>query len=576
MQRDTFGDLSSEKVDLVPYVALARALVAGTERPPSPPPSPPRRVFLTVFPEHARRVVSTGLGDTLEASVVAAASALMNAHDGGFAKFRIELDVAEKVEPMKVEDELASSWGDLGMTGFAATVDDKQVGYVLPGEIILDKDFEEGGGKSTKLEGAKIWKAIDSRGGFDHGKARAFRLQTRAFVDSGVGGGALELRRGMIATALEPTPETLLESVRLGADYLSRIMDPAGRYIYRYRPTDDHAGSDYGFLRHAGSTYALLEAYEELKVPLYNEKAETAIAYAEAHLKWVDDDGKRDAYLLDTTDEEQQKVGGAGLFLLAIAKHADLTGSRDHLETGRALARFIVHQQYPDGHFRANRDVEKEGMAPDGATLKTELLYYPGEAILGLVRFYRVDPDPRWLAAAKKGADYCVHVRDADVSVDAQEHDHWLTYAMNDLYRLGGDESYVEHADKIAHAILSRQKTGRDAPAQDFVGSFFNEAPSTPAATRLEALAADIELARYTKRPHAWLVKPAMAIAKFTRAQQLDPDRVFFARDPAKALGGVRESLFIEDVRIDYVQHPISGWIHLARELRDPAYAGRP
>jgi hypothetical protein len=34
----------------------------------------------------------------------------------------------------------------------------------------------------------------------------------------------------------------------------------------------------------------------------------------------------------------------------------------------------------------------------------------------------------------------------------------------------------------------------------------------------------------------------------------------------------VRESLFVHDVRIDYVQHAMSAWLHLARILRDPNY----
>jgi hypothetical protein len=570
----TFGDLSSEKVDLVPYVALARALVAG-EKGPSLPSSPGRRVFVTVYPDRGRRMVATGMGETLEASVLAAAGALPPLMDGGPIAFRVELDVVDKAEPMTLEDEFSSSWGDVGMSGFAATLDGTQIGYVLPTEIILDRDFEEGGsGKSTKLEAAKIWKAIDGRGGFDHSHASAFRIHTRAFVDSAKGPGAKELRRGAIATTSEATPENLLDAVRLGADYLSRALDANGRYNYRYRPTDDHNANGYGLLRHAGATYALLEAYDELKVPLYREKAEGALSYAEAQLKWIDDAGKRDAYLLDTNDEEQQKVGGAGIFLVALAKHMEVTGSRDHLETARALARFIVHEQYPDGHFRTNRDVESEGLAPDGATLKTELVYYPGEAILGLVRLFLIDPDPKWLAAAKKAVDYCIHIRDKDASVESLEHDHWLTYAMNDLYRIDVDQSYLEHADDIAHAILHRLRTGHDAPAQDFVGAFFNKAPTTPASTRLEALTTDIELARFTRRPEAWLMKAATAVAKFTRAQQLDPDRVYFAKDPAKARGGVRESLFVEDIRIDYVQHAMSGWLHLARELRDPAYSG--
>ncbi len=52
----------------------------------------------------------------------------------------------------------------------------------------------------------------------------------------------------------------------------------------------------------------------------------------------------------------------------------------------------------------------------------------------------------------------------------------------------------------------------------------------------------------------------------------LDPDRAFFAKNPDRALGGVRESLYVDDVRIDYVQHAMSAWLHLARLLRDPEY----
>jgi hypothetical protein len=586
LAKRTFGDLASEKVELATYVALARALVMGGAESPQVappthglPPSPGRRVFLTVFRRHAPRVVSTGLGETLEASVVAAAHALpkgdARADDAGDTAFRVQLDVVDTVTPVKLDDDVTTSWGDLGMTGYAVTIDGSQIGYVLPSELLLDRDFEEGSGKSTKIPVAKIMKSIDARGNLDHEDGTAFGIRTRSYVDASSGSGAVELRRGTVLSAREVNPELLLDSVRLGADYLSRSLDANGRYAYRYRPTDDHVATEYGMLRHAGSTYALLEAYDELKVPLYLEKAEAALAYAEAHLSGLDDHGKHYAYIVDTNDEEQQKAGGAGLLLLALAKHAEITGSKSHLALARSLAGFIVHQQYPDGHLRANRDVEAEAPPPDGARLKTELLYYPGEAILGLLRLFRVDPDPAWLDAAKKGADYCVHVRDASVPVETQEHDHWLSYALNDLYRITPDAAYLEHAEKIAHAILLKQKTGHDAPANDFVGSFYSEAPSTPASTRLEAFASDVELERYAKRPDDWLLKPATAVAKFTRAQQLDPDRVFFARDPVKALGGVRESLFVEDIRIDYVQHAVSGWIHLARELRDPAYVGR-
>jgi hypothetical protein len=41
-------------------------------------------------------------------------------------------------------------------------------------------------------------------------------------------------------------------------------------------------------------------------------------------------------------------------------------------------------------------------------------------------------------------------------------------------------------------------------------------------------------------------------------------------------MGGVRESLENFDVRIDYDQHAMSGWLRLARELRDPSWGTEP
>jgi Beta-L-arabinofuranosidase, GH127 len=574
LEKAAFGDLVAPKeTDLAPYLALARALVTHGDKPPAIAGSPGRRVMLTVFPQNAPRVVASGLGDTLEASVVAAAAALPPVGDGGATSVRVQLDVVTDVEPIALGDDTPESWGELGRSGFAIATDGAHVGYVLPSEILLEKDFEAGD-KPLKLESGAIFATIETRGALKRTDGSTFRIHTRAVVDTANGSGALPLERGMVAGFPEVTPATLLESVRLGAEYLSRILDSKGRYIYRYRPTDDHTETSYGNLRHAGATYALLEAYDELRTPLYLQKAESALAYIEAHVKTVDDNGQKDSYFVDGNDEEQQKVGGAGLALVATAKEMELTGSKAHLESARSFARLIVRQQYPDGHFRANHDVEREGSSHSGAPLKKEVLYYPGEAILGLMRLYRVDPDPRWLEAATKGADYCVHVRDADVSEEAQEHDHWLSYAMNDLYRVTHDQAYIDHAYKIARSIIRKEKTPNDAPAPDFVGSFYAQAPTTPASTRLEAFAADIELSRFAKLPEAWLMTPATSVAKYMRAQQLDADRVFFARNPEKALGGVREGLFVEDVQIDYVQHAMSAWLHFARELRDPTYMG--
>ncbi len=71
-------------------------------------------------------------------------------------------------------------------------------------------------------------------------------------------------------------------------DYLVRVVNPAGKYVYMYRAAEDHDDTSYGWLRHAGTTYALFEAYDEFRgspwAGVYVEKGELALSYLKAHL----------------------------------------------------------------------------------------------------------------------------------------------------------------------------------------------------------------------------------------------------------------------------------------------------
>ncbi len=562
LESSAFGDLAAPRdVPLDPYLALARAVVTNQAR-ASMASAPGRRVFLTKYTEGASRITTSAMGDSLERAVVAAATAMANT-DSDAGSFRLELDVVTDAEPIE-RDAMTPAWAELGVEGYAIATGGASLGYVLPSEILFDKRFEHG--KKPALQTDKLFETMRARLA-TKGDERVYRLHTRAVVESVTHDHGLAVSRGMVVGSTGVSAAELVEAVRAGADYLCRVMDDKGRYAYMVHPVDGRADSSYGILRHAGTTFALLEAYGELKTPLYLEKAERALAYLKQKFESHPSASDRMSYILDSNDEEQQKVGGAGLALIAFAEHARATGKKDELETMRALARLIVHQLQPDGHFRANRDIEKEGQAPPGPALKKEVIYYTGEAILGLMRLHAIDPDARWLDAAKSAADYCVLTRDATTTVDTQEHDHWLSYALSDLYRVTKTPRYAEHAFKIARAIVSRQHMN-NPPAPDFVGAFYSDAQSAPAATRLEAFGADIATARAAGQDDAWLIEPALATARYLRAQQLGADGAFFARNPARVVGGVRESLFVYDIRIDYVQHAMSGWLHLAQLLR--------
>ena len=60
------------------------------------------------------------------------------------------------------------------------------------------------------------------------------------------------------------------------------------------------------------------------------------------------------------------------------------------------------------------------------------------------------------------------------------------------------------------------------------------------------------------------------------RSQQLDDENSFYLRNPREVRRrGTGRALANDDIRIDYVQHAMCAWLHLARVLRDPSYGSK-
>ncbi len=575
-----FGDLPAfratglEADDLGPFLALARAVLFGEEHPPPALPNAPGvRVFLTVHRPGVPARVATGKGPTLEASVRDAARTLRSQGPVDVPA-RLRLDVVESADRDRIEEEQTIPPAEIGTFGYLMAREGARAGYVLPEEIIYQELYKTG--KNARLRRKKVFQTAARRAGVRVGEIErwpVYRFTTLAAVESAPPGRVWPLFRGMIPVSSPPSAAELLDAVRAGADYLVHEVDETGRYTYNYWAARNKTGPAYNMLRHCGTTYALLEAYEAFQDPRYLRTAERALAYARKrlHLKpdWVETRPGLDDFLhlIDEEKGELSKTGGAGLALIALSKHAAVTGEMDDLETMRRLAKYLVHMQEDNGHFITYFQYIQDKEVPD-----KEVLYYPGEAMLGLLRLYALDPNPLWITTAEKAADYLIHTRDADLTEVDLQHDHWLSMALNELFRVSRVQDHAEHAFKIARAIMRKQKTEADAPAPDFVGSFYKLPYTTPASTRLEAYVAVITLARFMGKDDTELIRAAREVSRFVRSQQFDDQNAFFLPDPKRARGGVRESIANNNIRIDYVQHAMSGMLGLARVLRDPAF----
>ena len=360
------------------------------------------------------------------------------------------------------------------------------------------------------------------------------------------------------APFVPPVEDAYLKAARSGGEYLARMVEPDGRYVYLYDPDSDRSVSEYNMLRHLGTTYSMWELYEVTRDPAIARAMEGPMRFAISQVRLMPSDPQRAVVL----DEEGEGVLGAnGLALLMFAKHAQVTGSREHLPLMRKLARWIIGLQNPDGEFGAHV-VHWQTQEP--TSFKS--LYYPGEAVFGLVRLYEIDPDPQWLDAAVRGAAWVVKSQtNPNLRLDQVTHDHWLVYAMSALHKHRPDPRWITHTHLICLSMITTQNTAR-ARFPEWAGGWYFPPGTTPTSTRLEALMAAYELFVRTgdRAFAAECLKSCRRGFEFVLKFQI-PD------SPAtRGSGGIRGGYTDPLIRIDYVQHAISALIAMNR-VESPA-----
>ncbi len=363
-----------------------------------------------------------------------------------------------------------------------------------------------------------------------------------------------------------------LRSARAGGDYLVRQMSEDGSFVYEYDPLSDTETNSYNILRHAGTTYSLLELYETTGEIRYF----TAATHALLYLMVSSDPCPTNSEATCVIEANEIKLGGNGLALLAVTKYLDVAdasllgkiGTRfvreDLEEYAEGLARFIVGLQKPSGEFTPHK-TDAAG-TPD-LTFVSE--YYPGEAMFALARFSELTRDRRWVEAAHRGAEWIINVRDKNVATNNLPPDHWMLYALNELYADTQNLIYVDHTKRLVDGIVSsqhRDKTGEEA---DWNGGYYSPPRSTPTATRSEGLGAAYHLFTRAGDPvYAGVAKDAMEKGvEFEMRTQMTQRKAHEFNANGRALGGFHETLDDYTIRIDYVQHNISALLALEKIL---------
>jgi hypothetical protein len=397
--------------------------------------------------------------------------------------------------------------------------------------------------------------------------------------------------------ALAPVPEKLTpalpQAIESAEAYLNRVVDSRGRFRYiQYadgRKIDDRK---YNILRHAGSIYALSMMQEHGEM---SEKTRDAMKKSAKYLveNYVDaikgHQGLKAVFSLpgeeigNNKSERQAKLGGTALGMIALLAARKLDPEIVPLETLQALGRFVQFMQKEDGGFHSKFSESK------AFSVDFESLFYPGEAILALVRLYQADGDTQWLASAARAAKFLVDSREGKTPPP----DHWLLIATPELIaqlpnlpkspgmensQLNGDALYA-HAVTIAKLMADEQQSA--ARKGGMQGAFGADNRSTPTSTRLEGLLALERLAtqRGDNEVQGWLRPVIVRGGKFVVACQVSDGPyaggvVAAARKKEETKGNREFNDEQPEIRIDYVQHALSALI--GTEKLCAAYACDP
>jgi len=523
--------------------------------------------YLTLDNNMSRAKVVQGRGKNFKRAVSNAIKTYLINKPGDFKPNNIKLDLVTRIQPIIEADNKQSLENtdlriNYGLDGLA--FDSKLQHSLLPGEVtgyqvvknkkiikeqlthafqnhlIATKDYF-----SSKLEDDRTLTLYKFR-------TRTYFLNENTF---------LQLRRNH-RRYKDLTRSDLWDAIELTKNnYFKHVVDKKGKFLYSYLPQTGENQKKYNILRHAGTIYSMLETYKLMPDEELLTEAKRAISFLINQIKTFEVNG---IDVKVVVERDVQKVGGNALAIVALAEYTKTTGDKQYLPLMRNLATWFKEIQTDNGEFKNHKQEHSTGKVFNFTSK-----FYPGEAILALVRLYHIDKNEEWLNIAENAANFLINIRDKGVTSQTVTPDHWLMYALNDLYRERQNEIYLNHALLMAEGIINKQLTKKTAKRTELIGGFESKPNKTPGLTNnacwSEGLGAAYRLAYdFGHSKQALKIKNAMQLSiKYQLRGQLRPESIMYFENKSLCLGAFHKNFKDYEIRNDYTQHNISSLISL-------------
>ncbi|MFD0713843.1 hypothetical protein [Paenibacillus sp. GCM10027626] len=367
-----------------------------------------------------------------------------------------------------------------------------------------------------------------------------YTFETIGYIDDA--GEVFELYRGELTNGIRKVERLDLELQQLihkSTNYLVSQIHADGKFNYGYFPCFAKDIGTYNILRHASTLYAMAEGYEVLRDEAILQAINRGIGFLIDNAIVYRDN---QAYVVDHANHREIKAGSNAHAILALTKLMQVTGDHRYIDLARALGRGLLSMQQADGSFQHVWEYPSFALKDAFRTI-----YYEGEAVFSLLRLYDLDRQTCWMDAVKLSFQHLIR------NDYWQYHDHWLSYAANEITNYAPEDEYfifgLKNCQNKLSFIYDRNTTyptflELTMAAYKMVG-------------KIEQLGKNHLLTHIDKD---FLFRTIDKRSEYQRVGFCYPEIAMYFKEPKQVLGGffIRHHAF--RVRIDDIEHNLSGY----------------
>lgn len=534
------------------------AAAVGVPAPPACLEATNAPVFVTIYAVRTPPQRTMEREANLAASVRQAAQSLLE-RAGGRLKgevLRVRVDVLCEARPFPADRRLE----------FARRVFGEPAGLALkPGDWLFFLPSEAVDFTGWAHEG--ILSEVCRRAGLEPAawqrpETRMWLLTADSFVNSAPGSRyALPCPRGLPPVG-EPTIARVLRAGRLAADYLAHVQKKDGSYQTFWNPAAGLRGGCDSVPEQASAAAALAALCEARPSDEYLASCKRALAYL---MQYTDSDAT-DRKMAFTRREEVCHVvweleASAGV-LEAMCRYRHASGLSEPDAWIAALAKFLLFMQRDDGLFELKYDAESRSRTTPAAGAAQ--VVPQAKAALALALAYRELSVPSHLVGAEKALSSLLAQEESRKEPYSADEARWIMSALCEVNGLDPSPEYGAWAIRIVDARLKYQLKAQDVPSADLAGGTLVRFPPTaePTADDLVVFAAACMMETAARQEGLAAARQA---AGFVMQLQYLPENSYYLPDPEPSLGGFREQLGSNIIRIQTTDAALRGLAMLAQ-----------